>query len=152
MGTQRMREAIVRLGYGNQQIGSNVATFGLQGPLAISAVEQTRFLPGLAHQQLPFPRRAQQQVAEITKVDTGPGWSLHAKTGWQNVPDPGVGWWVGWVQKGDQIPPLFSEHRHGPRCRCVEKGAVGPSTATNSRYQAGNRTPRGIRASGIDLR
>lgn len=106
IGLSRMREAIQRLGYGNQQIGSNVTTFWLRGPLAISAVEQTRFLSDLAHQKLSFPRRAQQQVAEITQVDSGPGWSLHAKTGWQNAPGPGVGWWVGWVQRGDRITPF----------------------------------------------
>jgi beta-lactamase class D len=106
IGLHRMREAIVRLGYGNQQIGSNLTTFWLRGPLTISAVEQTRFLSLLAHQRLPFPRSAQQQVAEITQVDSGPGWSLHAKTGWQNAPGAGVGWWVGWVQKGDQITPF----------------------------------------------
>jgi beta-lactamase class D len=106
IGLSRMREAIQRLGYGNEQIGSNVTTFWLRGPLAISAVEQTRFLSRLAHQRLPFPRQAQQQVAEITQVDSGPGWSLHAKTGWQNAPGAGVGWWVGWVQKGDQITPF----------------------------------------------
>jgi beta-lactamase class D len=55
IGLQRMGEAIVRLGYGNQQIGSDVTTFWLRGPLAISAVEQTRFLSRLAHQTLPFP-------------------------------------------------------------------------------------------------
>jgi beta-lactamase class D len=106
IGLQRMREAIARLGYGNQQIGSDVTTFWLRGPLAISAVEQTRFLSRLAHRTLPFPAQAQRQVAEITRVDSGPGWSLHAKTGWQNAPGPGVGWWVGWVQKGDQITPF----------------------------------------------
>jgi beta-lactamase class D len=74
--------------------------------MAISAVEQTRFLSRLAHLRLPFPRRAQQQVAEITQVDSGPGWSLHAKTGWQNAPGAGVGRWVGWVQKGDQNTPF----------------------------------------------
>lgn len=106
IGLQRMREAIVRLGYGNQQIGSDVTTFWLRGPLAISAVEQTRFLSRLAHRTLPFPDQAQRQVAEITRVESGPGWSLHAKTGWQNAPGAGVGWWVGWVQKGDQITPF----------------------------------------------
>lgn len=106
IGLQRMGEAIVRLGYGNQQIGSDVTTFWLRGPLAISAMEQTRFLSRLAHQTLPFPAQAQRQVAEITRVDSGPGWSLHAKTGWQNAPGAGVGWWVGWVQKGDQITPF----------------------------------------------
>jgi beta-lactamase class D len=106
IGLARMGEAIRRLHYGNEQIGANVTTFWLRGPLAISAVEQTSFLSGLAHQRLPFPRSAQKQVAEITQVDAGPGWSLHAKTGWQNAPGAGVGWWVGWVQKGDQITPF----------------------------------------------
>ena len=106
IGLQRMGEALVRLGYGNQQIGSDVTTFWLRGPLAISAVEQTRFLARLAHLTLPFPAQAQRQVAEITRVDGGPGWSLHAKTGWQNAPGAGVGWWVGWVQKGNQITPF----------------------------------------------
>jgi beta-lactamase class D len=106
IGLERMGEAIGRLRYGNAQIGTSVTTFWLRGPLAISAVEQTRFLSDLAHQRLPFPRKAQQQVAEITRVDGGPGWSLHAKTGWQNAPGAGVGWWVGWVQKGDQITPF----------------------------------------------
>ena len=106
IGLQRMREAIARLGYGNQQIGTNVTTFWLRGPLAISAVEQTRFLSSVAHRTLPFPDQAQRQVAEITRVDSGPGWSLHAKTGWQNAPGAGVGWWVGWVQRGKQITPF----------------------------------------------
>lgn len=106
IGLQRMGEAIGRLHYGNEQIGSDVTTFWLRGPLAISAVEQTRFLSRLAHRTLPFPVQAQRQVAEITRVDSGPGWSLHAKTGWQNAPGAGVGWWVGWVQKGNQITPF----------------------------------------------
>ena len=105
-GLERMRAAIVRLGYGNEAIGSDVTTFWLRGPLEISAVEQTRFLSRLAHRSLPFPIRAQEQVAEITLVDSGPGWSLHAKSGWQNAPGAGVGWWVGWVQRGEEITPF----------------------------------------------
>ncbi len=102
IGLPRMREAVVRLGYGNQQIGGDVTTFWLRGPLSISAVEQTRFLSRLAHRSLPFAEQAQRQVAEITQVDSGAGWILHAKTGWQNA--PGVG--VGWVQRGDRITPF----------------------------------------------
>ena len=45
-------------------------------------------------------------MAEITQVDSGPGWSLHTKTGWQNAPGAGVGWWVGWVQQGRRITPF----------------------------------------------
>jgi beta-lactamase class D len=106
IGLERMQAAIHRLHYGNEQIGSNVTTFWLRGPLAISAIEQTHCLAGLAKRTLPFPVAAQRQVAEITRIDGGPGWSLHAKTGWQNAPDAGVGWWVGWVQRGDQAYPF----------------------------------------------
>jgi hypothetical protein len=65
MALRRMDEAVHHLGYGNEQIGSDGTTFWLRGPLAISAVEQTRFPSRLAHQNLPFPRTAQQQVVEI---------------------------------------------------------------------------------------
>jgi beta-lactamase class D len=106
IGRVRMGEALQRIPYGNGQIGREVTTFWLRGPLAISAVEQTRFLSRLAHQRLPFPVSAQEQVAAITLVDGGPGWSLHAKTGWQNAPGAGVGWWVGWVQRGDRVVPF----------------------------------------------
>jgi hypothetical protein len=106
IGLERMGEAIERLDDGNGQIGTNLTTFWLRDPLAISAGEQTRFLSALAQRILPFPRKAQEQVAEITRVDAGPGWSLHAKTGWQNAPAAGVGWWVGWVRRGDQITPF----------------------------------------------
>ncbi|MEX1317424.1 MAG: penicillin-binding transpeptidase domain-containing protein, partial [Synechococcaceae cyanobacterium] len=85
-----MRTAIGQLGYGNQRIGTRVTTFWLRGPLEISAVKQARFLSRLAHQSLPFPRSAHRQVAEIMQVDSGPCWSLHAKTGWQNAPAAGL--------------------------------------------------------------
>ncbi|PWL23196.1 MAG: class D beta-lactamase [Synechococcus sp. XM-24] len=106
IGLQRMQSALQQLQYGNEQTGGNVTTFWLRGPLAISALEQTQFLLGLAKRTLPFPVVAQQQVAEITRIDGRPGWSLHAKTGWQNAPGAGVGWWVGWVQRGDEVTPF----------------------------------------------
>ncbi len=45
-------------------------------------------------------------MAEITQIDSGPGWNLHAKTGWQNAPGAGVNRWFGWVQCGEQITPF----------------------------------------------
>ncbi len=106
IGLERMQDAVNRLDYGNRQIGTVVDTFWLRGPLAISAVEQTRFLDRLASLALPFPRRAQRAVRDITVVERGRGWRLHAKTGWQNGPNPGVGWWVGWVEKEGRPYPF----------------------------------------------
>ncbi len=106
IGLERMRQAVNRLDYGNRRIGDQVDSFWLRGPLAISAVEQTRFLARLASLSLPFPQRAQRAVHAITLVDRGPGWRLHAKTGWQNGPNPGVGWWVGWVETQGRFYPF----------------------------------------------
>jgi beta-lactamase class D len=106
IGLERMRQAVNRLDYGNREIGSSVDSFWLRGPLAISAVEQTRFLDRLARGVLPFPAEAQRAVRGITLVESGPGWALHAKTGWQNGPGPGVGWWVGWVERNGRAYPF----------------------------------------------
>lgn len=103
IGLERMREGIERLNYGNKQIGTKVDTFWLTGPLKISAVEQTVFLARLAQGTLPFPQENQSRVREITLLDRGTSWELHGKTGWENAPGKGVGWWVGWVQKNGRI-------------------------------------------------
>ncbi len=98
-GLQRMREQIARLDYGNGDIGKVVDTFWLEGPLKISAVEQTRFLARLAQQSLPFPKPAMAATRAIALTEKTDGYSLYAKTGWADEPKPAIGWWVGWVEK-----------------------------------------------------
>lgn len=97
IGLERMREYVGLLGYGNANIGETVDRFWLDGPLKISAVEQTRFLARLAHGELPLPETVQQDVRDITLHDSGEDWVLHAKTGWSIASSPDIGWWVGWV-------------------------------------------------------
>ncbi|MFZ5570497.1 MAG: class D beta-lactamase [Thermodesulfobacteriota bacterium] len=103
IGFDRMQDNLAKMDYGNNEIGTSIDTFWLLGPLMISSVEQTRFLAKLAQGRLPFPEAAQKSVRDITITDTGVNWTLHAKTGWQNAPDPGVGWWVGWVEKDNHV-------------------------------------------------
>jgi beta-lactamase class D len=99
IGRERMRAYLERFDYGNRDIGAEVDRFWLDGPLAISAVEQTRFLARLARGALPVPVDVQHAVRDILLIDSGPGWQLHGKTGWQNAPGAGIGWWVGWVEQ-----------------------------------------------------
>ena len=103
IGLSRMREAVTTLGYGNAEIGVVVDRFWLDGPLAISAIEQTRFLAQLARGAAPAPAAAQAAVRDILLQESGEGWRLYAKTGWQHAPAAGVGWWVGWVARGAQV-------------------------------------------------
>lgn len=103
---ERMHENVSKINYGNKEIGDTVDTFWLKGPLEISAIEQTQFLAKLAKDELPFPHACQESVREIVLLDQGKNWKLYGKTGWQNAPGQGVGWWVGWVQKGDLMYPF----------------------------------------------
>ena len=106
IGLDRMRDNVKRMNYGNGEIGSTVDDFWLKGPLQISAVEQTQFLAKLAKDALQFPQEFQQKVREIILLEQGENWKLYGKTGWENAPGQGVGWWVGWVQKDDRIYPF----------------------------------------------
>lgn len=106
IGLERMGEHVRRLTYGNMAIGDQVDRFWLKGPLKISAVEQALFLGKLAKGELPYAAAQQQSLRDILLLEQGPGWKLYGKTGWQNAPKPGVGWWVGWVEKGKQVYPF----------------------------------------------
>ena len=99
IGLERMRDGLVKLDYGNRETGNVVDRFWLDGPLKISALEQTAFLAKLVQDSLPLPKKVQESVREILLLEAGADWKLYGKTGWQNAPDRGIGWLVGWVEK-----------------------------------------------------
>lgn len=103
VGLKREKQWLNRLGYGNRQVGTVVDQFWLLGPLKISAAEQTRFLSRFARQQLPASKRNQLLVKSMLKIEEKDGYALYAKSGWANAPGPGVGWWVGWVERGGRL-------------------------------------------------
>jgi beta-lactamase class D len=132
IGLLRMRENLDRIGYGNGDIGAVVDRFWLDGPLQISAVEQTRFLAVLARGSLPFPAEAQDRVREIARLDQGDGWTLYGKTGWADSYDPDLGWWVGWVAispgsggQGARIYPFALNIDMPPSADAAKRQALG---------------------------
>jgi beta-lactamase class D len=100
-GLERMREGVHQLGYGNMEIGDVVDRFWLDGPLTISAVEQTEFLSRLADSKVPF------SAATITLLEKTESYELHGKTGWY-WPKSGqqIGWWVGWIERDGKTYPF----------------------------------------------
>lgn len=102
IGMKRMQAELPKLNYGNGKIGKVIDSFWLDGPLKISAVEQTRFLARLAEDKLPFPPAAMAATREIAMQAKTPNAALFGKTGWTAAPNPDIGWWVGWVRKDGQ--------------------------------------------------
>jgi beta-lactamase class D len=107
IGLERMQSGIKKIGYGNMETGSVVDRFWLDGPLAISAVEQTEFLHRLLKGSLPINPNAVHAVKEITLVEKTDTFELHGKTGWLFSPTPPqIGWWVGWIERENKVYPF----------------------------------------------
>jgi beta-lactamase class D len=104
VGAERMQGWLDQVGYGNRSIGGAIDMFWLDNSLRISAARQIDFLRRLADGTLPFSGRAQETVRRITIVEDGPGWILHAKTGWSTKgaadAKTDLGWVVGWLERG----------------------------------------------------
>jgi len=108
IGLPQMRDSLKKLGYGNMEIGDVIDRFWLDGPLAISAVEQADFLARLTAGKLPVKGEAVAAVKEITLQEKTEVYALHWKTGWY-WPDGGgqqIGWLVGWVEREGKMFPF----------------------------------------------
>lgn len=104
IGKERMTEMLQRLDYGNGETGEIIDRFWLDGPLEISAAEQTRFLARLAEGALPLSAEAQQAVRDILLLEEKDGARLYGKTGWAFAEGGGgLGWFVGWTEKEGEI-------------------------------------------------
>lgn len=104
IGLEKMNKNIKKLNFGNMNIGNEVDKFWLVGPLEISAIEQTKLLADLAQKRLPYEKKYQEQVIDITTLEKTDNYILHGKTGWasDNIEMP-IGWFVGWVEKNGEI-------------------------------------------------
>lgn len=99
IGQERMQSWLERLRYGNAQAGPTAGTrFWLEGPLAISPLEQVDFLKRLSGGELPVKPQVCQDVRKLIFQEKKGDRTLYAKTGWVGPQKPQVGWWVGWVE------------------------------------------------------
>jgi beta-lactamase class D len=103
VGMARYEQWLAGLDYGNRQLGTVVDRFWLDGPLAISAVEQARFAARLGQGTLPASERAQAIVRDILQLETVDGAVLFGKTGWLTSHSPKIGWWVGWIERNGEV-------------------------------------------------
>ena len=132
LGRAREAAAVRRLGYGNADVGGpdELRRFWLSGPLAISAMEQVRFLKGLRAGALAADRRSQARVVVMLRLrDCGRGCAIYGKTGAMlpideegflregeaSLLQAGVertGWFVGWVERPESAggPVVFAHN------------------------------------------
>ena len=140
LGRAVYTRAVRAMDYGNRRVdGAPLDSFWLEGPFAISAHEQVRFLERLRRGALPVSRRALRDVRSMMVLERAGGVVLRGKTGYVFSTSPNVGWWVGWVASSGaswtfalNLDITRSEHTAARiaigRAILAELGALAPGT------------------------
>lgn len=103
IGEEKMQHYISINHYGNENISGGIDKFWLDGGMKISADEQIEMLKKLYMDQLKFSKRSMDIVKKIMIYDQSKDYTIRAKTGWAIRVIDQVGWFVGYVEKGDDV-------------------------------------------------
>ncbi len=107
VGQPTVQQFLYDFRYGNAKAGPVGDTFWLEGDLRISAVGQIEFLRRLHDRELPLSDATYNTARTVMRRDTGPGWTLYAKTGWGDSTQPAIGWFVGWLERDRDPRPVY---------------------------------------------
>jgi beta-lactamase class D len=103
VGRDTLQAGLDREGYGNATLGDSLEAAWLDGSLLISPEEQIAFLRRLRAGETGFSDRAERIVRRIMVADTTAGAVLRGKTGWSWREGENLGWWIGWLERGDEV-------------------------------------------------
>lgn len=103
IGEERMQYYIDSVGYGNQDIRGGIDLFWLNGNIRITMQQQVEFLKKLYKNDLPFSQRSMDIVKDIMIHTKTEDYILRAKTGWAARIEPNIGWFVGYLERKDNV-------------------------------------------------
>ena len=102
-GNGKYLEYLGAMKYGNGKTGSRVDTFWLDGDLRISAVVQIEVLKNIYARSYRFDDRYYEILRALMVVDKNPRITVRAKTGTVSSVVPHIGWYVGYVETGEDV-------------------------------------------------
>lgn len=103
IGEGRMWHYVQAAEYGNVNIEGGIDRFWLDGELRISTMEQVQFMRRLYRDDVPFSQQSIDTVKDIMIVEENEEYVIRAKTGWGGVEGDQIGWWVGYVERGNNV-------------------------------------------------
>jgi len=103
IGEERMQNYIDLNEYGNEDISGGIDLFWLEGGLRISADEQVEFLKKIYLNEVTFSQRSIDILKNIMIYEQTEDYIIRAKTGWGMRSENQIGWFVGYVEKGDDV-------------------------------------------------
>lgn len=103
IGKEKYRIFLEDVNYGNKDVSIDDPDFWNFGNLAISPANQIQLLIGIHEETLPFSKRSFNILKEIMIEEENNRYTLRAKTGWTREGGKDTGWWVGYVEREDNV-------------------------------------------------
>jgi beta-lactamase class D len=104
IGVKRMKEYLAKLNYGNMVVdSSNIDLFWLEGESAITMNQQLDFLKRFYNSELPISERTKEIVKRLMLIEKNDSWVFSGKTGWVIRNGNNIGWFVGYLEKGNTV-------------------------------------------------
>jgi beta-lactamase class D len=89
--------------YGNADVSIDDPDFWNFGKLAISPANQIQILIGVYEETLPFSKKSFAVLKDLMKEEETDNYTLRAKTGWTRYDGKDIGWWIGYIEKKDEV-------------------------------------------------
>jgi beta-lactamase class D len=104
IGVERMKEYLTKLNYGNMVVDSStIDLFWLEGESTITMNQQLDFLKRYYNSELPISERTHEIMKRLMLIESNDSWSFSGKTGWAIRNGNNIGWFVGYLEKGNQV-------------------------------------------------
>jgi beta-lactamase class D len=103
IGNERYQNYLDHCHYGNADLSEKGLDFWNFGPLSISPVNQVEFLVRLYEERLPFSKRNIGIVKKVMISEQNEQYMIRSKTGWSRLDGKDTGWWVGYVERKDNL-------------------------------------------------
>lgn len=103
VGEGKMQELLNINEYGNMDISGGIDLFWLEGEFRVSPEEQIEFLRKLYLNEVQFSQRTIEIVKNIMIYEKSEHYILSAKTGWGIRFENQVGWFIGYIERDDNV-------------------------------------------------
>ena len=103
VGKEKMKFWLEKAQYGNADTTGGLDLFWLKGGLRVTPEQQIDFLKRLRNNKLPFSKRTVDIVKKIMITKDTLDYVIRAKTGWSDEDKRIVGWYVGYVEKNNNV-------------------------------------------------
>ena len=104
IGVKRMKEYLAKLNYGNMVVDSATIDFsGSKANPPSTMNQQLDFLKRFYNSELPISERTHEIMKRLMLIESNDSWTFSGKTGWAIRNGNNIGWFVGYLEKGNNV-------------------------------------------------